>query len=160
MSYNPHKPTHQIPFLTVYKTCNTPPTHTHTPTQKYALHFEHISRDVRLICGLIPGQAWFRTLLIAALIVCQLPGCQIRHVRSQPGFFSFFFSLPFMFALSFFFLLKSAKLDWYASSWEESCMPYLRDRPNVESAGTSGLRIGVRKVQWVYPVDFPCYGLH
>lgn len=26
---------------------------------------------------------------------------------------------------------KSAKLDWYASSQEESCMPYLSDRPTV-----------------------------
>lgn len=97
MSHNPHTPTHQTHFLTVYNTYNTLPTHTHT--HKRTLHFEDISRDVWLICGLILGRAWFRMLLMVGLIVCQLPGCQIRHVGSQPGFSS----LPFMFARSFFF---------------------------------------------------------
>lgn len=95
MSHNPHTPTHKTHFLTVYNTYNTLPPHTQTLT----FHLEDISRDVRLICGLIPGRAWFGALLMEGLIVCQLPGCQIRHVGSQLGFTS----LPFMFARSFFF---------------------------------------------------------
>lgn len=81
----------------------TPCLHTHT------LHFEDISRDERLICGLIPGRAWFKMLLMVGLIVCQLPGCQIRHVGSQPGFSS----PPFMFA-HFIFFLQSLQ-NWIAT---------------------------------------------
>lgn len=95
MSHNPHTPPHQTHFLTVYDTYNTPPPYTHT----FTFHLADISHDVGLICGLILGQASFRALLIEGLIVCQLPGCQIRHVGSQPGFSS----LPFMFAQAFFF---------------------------------------------------------
>lgn len=79
------------------------------------------------------------------LIVCQLPGCQIGHVGSQQGFPS----QPFMSAWSFLLLQSLQKSDWYASSQGEPCMPYLSDRPSVQTAGTSGLRIGVREVQWV-----------
>lgn len=85
----------KLPFSTRYNTYNTLPPHTHVLT----FHLEDISRDVWLICGLIPGRAWFRALLMEGLIVCQLPGCQVRHVGSQPGFSS----LPFMCARFFFF---------------------------------------------------------
>lgn len=105
MSHNPHTPTHTELTFFPCTTHLTTVLHTHTGTHTLAFHLEDISRDVRLICGLIPGRAWFRTLLMEGLIVCQLPGCQIRHVGSQQGFSS----LPFMFALAF-FLTQSLKI--------------------------------------------------
>lgn len=98
MSHNPHTPTHRTHFLTVYNTYNTLPPHIHTDTHTLTFHLEDISRNVQLICGLIPEGARFRALLMESLIVCHLPGCQIRHVESQPGFSS----QPFMFAQSVF----------------------------------------------------------
>lgn len=154
MSHNPHTPPHQTHFLTVYDTYNTPPPYTHT----FTFHLADISHDVGLICGLILGQASFRALLIEGLIVCQLPGCQIRHVGSQPGFSS----LPFMFAQAFFFPPKSAKLDWYAASQKESCTPYLSDRTTVcklLAPQDRGLVCG-RYSGYYTAVDFARYGLH
>lgn len=148
MSHNPHTPTHQTHFHTVYNTYNTLPPHayTHGLTHTLTFHFEDISHNEQLICGLILGRARFRALLMEGLIVCQLPGCQITHVGSLPGFFFLSFHVCSVLFLS----LKSTKLDWYASSLDESCMPYLSDRPLVlQTAGTSGQRIGVWKVQRV-----------
>lgn len=57
---------------------------------------------------------------------------------------------------------KSAKLDWYASSQKESCMPYLSDRPTVcklLAPQDRGLVCG-RYSGYYTTVDFACYGLH
>lgn len=56
---------------------------------------------------------------------------------------------------------KSAKLDWYACSQEESSMPYLSDRPTVcklLALQDWGLVCG-RYSGYYTTVDFACYGL-
>lgn len=155
MSHNPHTPTHQTHFLTVCNTYNTLPPHTHTHTHfPFRRHKPWCAAHLWPNPGASPVQSATyggSNCLSAAWMSNQTRGVSARIFFPTFHVCSVLFLPP-----------KSAKLDWYASSQEESCMPYLSDRPTVcklLAPQDWGLVCG-RYSGYYTTVDFACYGLH